>query len=61
MAFKFDPSIVPELPDPRPAHEIFVCSFDRVEGVHFRGGAITTAACAGVIVQRTTERRSLDW
>ncbi|HSH10444.1 MAG TPA: NAD-glutamate dehydrogenase, partial [Ilumatobacter sp.] len=38
-AFKFDPSKVPDLPDPRPAHEIFVCS-SRVEGVHLRGGAI---------------------
>ena len=39
LAFKFEPSMVPELPDPRPAHEIFVCS-SRVEGVHLRGGAI---------------------
>ena len=38
-AFKFDPSRVPDLPEPRPAHEIFVCS-SRVEGVHLRGGAI---------------------
>ncbi len=39
IAFKFDPSKVPDLPAPRPAHEIFVCSA-RVEGVHLRGGAI---------------------
>ncbi|HEY5663947.1 MAG TPA: NAD-glutamate dehydrogenase [Ilumatobacter sp.] len=39
LAFKFDPGKVPDLPDPRPAHEIFVCSA-RVEGVHLRGGAI---------------------
>jgi glutamate dehydrogenase len=39
LAFKFDPAMVPDLPDPRPAHEIFVCS-SRVEGVHLRGGAI---------------------
>jgi glutamate dehydrogenase len=39
LAFKFDPSKVPDLPPPRPAHEIFVCS-ERVEGVHLRGGAI---------------------
>ncbi len=39
MAFKFDPSMVPDLPEPRPANEIFVCS-SRVEGVHLRGGAI---------------------
>ena len=38
-AFKFDPSKVPDLPQPRPMHEIFVCSA-RVEGVHLRGGAI---------------------
>jgi glutamate dehydrogenase len=39
LAFKFDPSLVPDLPEPRPAHEIFVCS-ERVEGVHLRGGPI---------------------
>jgi glutamate dehydrogenase len=39
IAVKFDPSKVPDLPAPRPAHEIFVCS-ERVEGVHLRGGAI---------------------
>ncbi|MCB0965839.1 MAG: NAD-glutamate dehydrogenase, partial [Ilumatobacter sp.] len=38
-ALKFDPSKVPDLPEPRPAHEIFVCS-SRVEGVHLRGGPI---------------------
>jgi glutamate dehydrogenase len=39
VAFKFDPSTIPDLPAPRPAHEIFVCSA-RVEGVHLRAGAI---------------------
>ena len=39
LAFKLDPSQVPDLPAPRPKHEIFVCS-PRVEGVHLRGGAI---------------------
>ncbi|PIE34256.1 MAG: NAD-glutamate dehydrogenase [Ilumatobacter coccineus] len=39
VAFKFDPSRIPDLPLPRPAHEIFVSS-PRVEGVHLRGGAI---------------------
>ncbi len=39
LAFKFDPRRVPDLPEPRPAHEIFVCS-SRVEGVHLRGGPI---------------------
>src|SRR5690606_22659790 len=39
LALKFDPSRVPELPEPRPYREIFVCS-PRVEGVHLRGGAI---------------------
>ncbi len=39
LAFKFDPALVPDLPAPRPAHEIFVCS-QRVEGVHLRGGPI---------------------
>ena len=39
LAFKFNPTLVPDLPAPRPAHEIFVCS-PRVEGVHLRGGPI---------------------
>ncbi|MEZ5299032.1 MAG: NAD-glutamate dehydrogenase, partial [Ilumatobacteraceae bacterium] len=39
LAFKFDPAAVPELPVPRPAHEIFVSS-PSVEGVHLRGGRI---------------------
>ena len=39
MAFKLDPSEIPELPLPRPRHEIWVCS-PRVEGVHLRGGDI---------------------
>ena len=39
VAFKFDPSRVPDLPLPRPMHEIWVCS-PSVEGVHLRGGAI---------------------
>ena len=39
IAFKFDPTAIPELPLPRPAHEIWVCG-PRVEGVHLRGGPI---------------------
>ncbi len=39
IAFKLDPSAIPELPAPRPKHEIWVCG-PRVEGVHLRGGAI---------------------
>jgi glutamate dehydrogenase len=39
IAFKFDPAMIPDLPAPRPAHEIFVCSA-RVEGVHLRAGSI---------------------
>jgi len=39
LAFKFDPALVPELPEPRPYREIFVTS-PRVEGVHLRGGPI---------------------
>jgi glutamate dehydrogenase len=35
LVFKFDPRRIPELPRPRPAHEIFVSS-PRVEGVHLR-------------------------
>ncbi len=38
-AFKLDPSRVPDLPEPRPVYEVFVCS-QRVEGVHLRGGPI---------------------
>ncbi|GLY14888.1 NAD-glutamate dehydrogenase [Kineosporia sp. NBRC 101677] len=39
LAFKLDPRAVPELPAPRPAHEIFVYS-PWVEGVHLRFGAV---------------------
>jgi glutamate dehydrogenase len=39
IAFKLLPRQVPELPEPRPAFEIFVYS-PRVEGVHLRFGAV---------------------
>jgi len=39
LSFKFDPSMVPDLPEPRPMYEIFVYS-PRVEGVHLRGGPV---------------------
>jgi glutamate dehydrogenase len=39
VSFKFDPSKVPELPEPRPMFEIFVYS-PLVEGVHLRGGKV---------------------
>jgi glutamate dehydrogenase len=39
LSFKFDPSRVPDLPQPRPTAEIWVCS-SRVEGVHLRGGRV---------------------
>ena len=39
LALKLAPREVPELPEPRPAFEIFVCS-PRVEGVHLRFGAV---------------------
>ncbi|MCW2786139.1 MAG: NAD-glutamate dehydrogenase [Marmoricola sp.] len=39
LALKFDPSAMPELPEPRPRFEIFVYS-PRVEGVHLRFGAV---------------------
>ena len=39
LALKLNPKAVPELPEPRPAFEIFVCS-PRVEGVHLRFGPI---------------------
>jgi glutamate dehydrogenase len=39
LAFKFDPSLVPDLPAPRPTHEIWVYS-PRVEGVHLRSGDV---------------------
>ena len=38
IAVKLDPAAIPELPLPRPQHEIWVCG-PRVEGVHLRGGA----------------------
>ncbi|WP_136067143.1 NAD-glutamate dehydrogenase [Modicisalibacter radicis] len=39
IAFKLDPTRVPEMPKPRPHFEIFVYS-PRVEGVHLRGGKV---------------------
>jgi len=39
VSFKFDPSKVPGLPEPRPMFEIFVYS-PRFEGVHLRGGRV---------------------
>jgi glutamate dehydrogenase len=39
LSFKFDPSKVPGLPEPKPMFEIFVYS-PRFEGVHLRGGKV---------------------
>ena len=39
VSFKFNPELVPGLPEPRPKFEIFVYS-PRVEGVHLRGGKV---------------------
>lgn len=39
IAFKFDPSRVPDLPAPKPKHEVWVAG-PSVEGVHLRGGDV---------------------
>lgn len=39
ISLKFNPQLIPELPLPRPAIEVFVYS-PRVEGVHLRGGKV---------------------
>ncbi|WP_454751783.1 NAD-glutamate dehydrogenase [Cupriavidus necator] len=39
VSFKFNPALVPGLPEPRPMFEIWVYS-PRVEGVHLRGGRV---------------------
>jgi glutamate dehydrogenase len=39
LSFKFNPSLIPGLPEPKPMFEIFVYS-TRVEGVHLRGGKV---------------------
>src|SRR3712207_9595040 len=39
LAIKLDPHAVPDLPEPRPAREVFVSS-PRVMGVHLRFGAV---------------------
>ena len=39
LSLKLEPTLVPDLPEPRPAFEIFVYS-PRVEGVHLRFGAV---------------------
>ena len=38
-SFKLDPSLIPDLPEPRPAHEVWVYA-PHVEGVHLRFGAV---------------------
>eukprot|EP00493_Phyllostaurus_siculus_P003779 UN03794 len=39
VSFKVQPSLIPDMPLPLPAFEIFVYS-PRVEGVHLRGGKV---------------------
>ncbi len=39
LSFKFDPSRIPGMPEPKPMFEIFVYS-PRFEGVHLRGGKV---------------------
>jgi glutamate dehydrogenase len=39
LSFKLDPGRIPNLPLPRPAHEVFVYA-PHVEGVHLRGGLV---------------------
>src|SRR6202022_778054 len=39
LSFKFDPALLPGLPEPKPQFEIYVYS-PRVEGVHLRGGKV---------------------
>ncbi|GAB2572771.1 NAD-glutamate dehydrogenase [Kribbella endophytica] len=39
VSFKLEPKAIPDLPQPRPAYEIFVYS-PQVEGVHLRFGAV---------------------
>jgi glutamate dehydrogenase len=39
LSIKIDPALVPEMPLPRPAYEIFVYA-PRTEGVHLRGGKV---------------------
>ena len=39
ISFKFNPALVPGLPEPKPKFEIYVYS-PRVEGVHLRGGKV---------------------
>jgi glutamate dehydrogenase len=39
LSFKLDPTLVPDLPLPRPLYEIWVYS-PRTEGVHLRGGRV---------------------
>jgi glutamate dehydrogenase len=39
LSFKFDPGLLPGLPEPKPLFEIYVSS-PRVEGVHLRGGKV---------------------
>ncbi len=60
LALKLDPHALPDLPAPRPAHEIFVYS-PSMEGVHLRFGAVAGAACAGATAGRTSVPRCSVW
>ena len=52
LAFKFDPTAMEEIPEPRPRHEIFVSS-PRFEGVHLRAGPV---ARSGLLYRGRTAR-----
>ena len=56
LSLKLEPTAIPDLPEPRPAFEIFVYS-PRVEGVHLRFGAVARGGPALVRPPRRLPHR----
>ena len=60
IALKLLPRKIPDLPEPRPAFEIFVYS-PRVEGVHLRFGSVARGGLRWSDRARTSAPRSSAW
>ena len=56
LAFKFDPAAIPDLPEPRPAYEIWVCS-PGSRGSICAAVRSPVAGCAGATAERTSGPR----
>ncbi len=57
ISFKFNPALVPGLPEPKPMFEIFVYS-PRVEGCTFEAARWPAEDCAGPTAWKTSAPKS---